>query len=124
MQLELLQPLFAVCQVESLSPAYLSAPFTFFARTDEEISLVCPSEYAPANALKTEPGWRAFRVKGPLDFSLVGILSGIAGCLARQRISIFAVSTFETDYILVKANRLPDALEALKEAGYEVMRQL
>lgn len=124
MTLEWLPMDFSVCKVGGITGGALAAPFTFFARTDEEISLVCPSEYAPADALKTEPGWRAFRVKGPLDFSLIGILADIAACLARRRVSIFAVSTFDTDYILVKADHLPDALEALEEAGYETVKQV
>ncbi len=66
-----------------------------------------------------EDGWRAFRIEGVLDFSLTGILSAISGILAENGIGIFAVSTYNTDYILVKAENLVKALDVLREAGYE-----
>lgn len=67
-----------------------------------------------------EDGWRAFRAAGPLDFSLTGILAGIASVLAAAGIPIFAVSTYDTDYVLVKTERYEAALDALRAAGYDV----
>lgn len=90
----------------------------FFARTEEERSLVCLTEYVSADCTAREDGWRAMRVAGALDFSLTGILSRIAGALARRKISIFAVSTYDTDYILVKEAMLDAAVAALIEEGY------
>lgn len=113
MTIEWLPGLFTVCQTESLAGIDLSAPFTFFARTDEEISLVCPAEACPEHAARREEGWRCFRVKGPLDFSLVGILAKITGCLAEQGIPVFAISTYYTDYVLVKAENADRAAAAL-----------
>ena len=93
MTLELLPPEFTVCQLAADSEADLSASFTFFARTDEELSLVCPLDACPASALNRQDGWRCLRVKGPLDFSLIGILAELANCLAKAGVPIFAVST-------------------------------
>jgi hypothetical protein len=102
---------------EQIDPAM---DFYFLGRTDEEISLVCRTEDTPAETLAREDGWRAFRIEGTLDFSLVGILSKLSAILAENGIGIFAVSTFNTDYILVKAENLDRALAALAAAGYVV----
>ena len=120
MKLELLPMLFTVCQLENVQQADFSAPFTFFARTDEEISFVCPLENCPPNALNRQDGWRCLRILGPLDFSLVGILSQIADCLAKAKVPIFAVSTYNTDYVLFREAYLETALKALKNMGYEI----
>ena len=123
MTLELLPMAFTVCQLQNISGVDFSAPFTFFAQTDEEISLVCPTEKCPLDALNRQDGWRCLRVLGPLDFSLVGILSKIAGCLAEVKVPIFAVSTYNTDYILFRETHLKTALNALENAGYEIAEQ-
>ena len=91
----------------------------FLSRTDEEISLVCESRYAPRACLCREEGWRAFRIAGTLDFSLVGVLARITALLAEAGIGVFVVSTFNPDYVLVQNERFSDALETLKSAGYE-----
>ncbi len=111
---------FSVCQVPGFTPEMLSLPFCFLARTDEEDSLVCPTAAVPADVLAREDGWQALRIEGVLDFSLVGILAPIASLLAERRIPIFAVSTYNTDYVLVKAARMAEAVEALRGAGYTV----
>lgn len=118
MNLELLPGTFAVCQLSSPDAIDLR-PFTFLSVTDDEISLVCPEQNAPA-ALHTEPGWRALRVCGTLDFSLTGVLSTMASALSEAGISIFAVSTYNTDYVLVKEHMLSRAIAALKSAGYQM----
>lgn len=120
MKLELLPMEFTVCQIKTAQEADLSVPYTFFARTDEEISLVCPIAACPPCSLNRQDGWRCLRIAGPLDFSLVGILAGIAACLAERRIPIFAVSTFNTDYVLFRRRYLSAALDALRAAGYEI----
>ena len=97
-----------------------SAPFCFAARTDEECSLVCPEENAPANAIRRDDGWRAMRIEGVLDFSLIGILSRIAGLLAQNEIPVFVVSTYNTDYILVKQEKWTAALDMLSSNGYDI----
>ena len=118
MTLELLPMAFAVCQLPLETKVACDAPFTFFARTDTEASLVCESEKIPREALRVEPGWRCLRVQGTLDFSLVGILANIAGCLAETGVAIFAVSTYDTDYILIKAGQLDRAMAALAAKGF------
>lgn len=121
MELKRIDGDFSVCKVRSLRPEELSGDFCFFARTDEELSLVCRPEKVPADALAREDGWKAFRIQGVLDFSLIGILAPIAALLAERRIGIFAVSTYNTDYILVKSAQYEQALAALAEAGYTIV---
>ncbi len=119
-QLEI-QPLpydFTVCKIEDTEEPDLRKAFFFLEKTDEEISLVCRTEDTPEKTLECEHGWKAFRVKGTLDFSLVGILAEISGILAAEGISIFAVSTYNTDYILVKEENFERALGILS-AKYE-----
>lgn len=111
---------FAVCKVENYSQVDLSAVFCFPQKTDEENSLVCLSEQIPDNATELQDGWRAFRIKGQMEFSLIAILSGIATVLAGKAISIFAISTFNTDYILVQKDDFEKAIEVLQKAGYKV----
>ena len=120
MKLELLPMTFAVCQLPMDTRADLDSPFAFFARTDTEASLVCESEKIPREALRVEPGWRCLRVIGTLDFSLVGILSNIAGCLADAGVAIFAVSTYDTDYIFLKAEQSDRAVAALQARGFQL----
>jgi len=105
----------------SIPKAVFSSSFYSISRTDDELSLVAPDDIAIA-ADKTELGWRALKVVGPLDFSLTGILAGIAGTLAKAGISIFAISTFDTDYILVKNENLKSAKAALTAAGHKFGR--
>ena len=111
---------FSVCKVSSWDGVGLDGPFVFAAATDREKSLVCPTDRVPAATLAREDGWRAFGVEGPLDFSLVGILARISSCLAAEGIALFAISTFDTDYVLVKAENLPRALAALAASGWNV----
>ncbi|MBO4475074.1 MAG: ACT domain-containing protein, partial [Clostridiales bacterium] len=99
----------------------LQTEFVFVGKTDEELSLVCQTEDVPENTTDRDDGWKAFRIEGVLDFSLVGILSEISGVLAEAKIGIFAVSTYNTDYILVKEENFERAMEALETAGYEVV---
>lgn len=112
---------FTVCQVADYSQVAFSQPYVFVGKTDEENSLVCPTEAVPANVTAREDGWRAFRIEGTLDFSLIGILSAINTLLAENRIGIFAISTFNTDYVLTKAENCPRAIEVLAAAGYEIV---
>jgi hypothetical protein len=88
-------------------------------RTVAEVSVVCAAERVPDD-VRAERGWRALEVAGPLDFALTGVLAAIAVPLARADVSIFAVSTFDTDYVLVRADRLAAAVRALREAGHRV----
>lgn len=112
---------FSVCKVADYTLVDLNAEFTFTGKTDEENSLVCPTSKVPANTTEREDGWKAFRIQGVLDFSLIGILSKISGILAENKIGIFAISTFNTDYVLTKAENYERAISVLSEAGYTIV---
>lgn len=120
MRLRFLEKQFSVCKVADYSGVRLDAGYSWIGRTDEENSLVCRTEDVPFNATERSDGWRAFRIEGTLDFSLVGILAGIASVLAERQISIVALSTYNTDYVLIREERLADAVRVLRDAGYEV----
>lgn len=120
MELKKLPYELTVCKVADISDLDLSKEFYFIGRTDEEISLVCKTEDTPANTTECDDGWKAFRIEGVLDFSLIGILSKISAILADNKIGIFAVSTYNTDYILVKAENFDKAMKVLGDAGYTV----
>lgn len=110
-----------VCKVQKISDIDLNAGFFFIGKTDEEISLVCETKDAPKSTTARDDGWRGFRIQGVLDFSLIGILSKLSAVLAENGIGIFAVSTFNTDYILVKAGNFDKAMNALSDAGYTII---
>lgn len=107
-----------ICKVESEKDISLDKEFYFVGKTDEELSLVCRTEDAPANSVERDDGWKGFRIQGVLDFSLIGILSKLSVILAENNIGIFVVSTFNTDYILVKKENFDKAMEVLAVAGY------
>jgi hypothetical protein len=112
----------AVCRLppDAPLPDWLdTAGFFSLTRTADELSLVCPQQAVPAGVL-CERGWRGLKVQGPLDFALVGVLSGLTAVLARASVSIFAISTYDTDYLLVKHTDLARAVAALRAAGYTV----
>lgn len=122
MELQILAQAFTVCKVKSVSDVDTTCDFCFFSKTDEELSLVCPTPLVPEDTLAREDGWRVFRIHGVLDFSLVGVLASIASLLADQGISIFAVSTHNTDYVFSKAAVFNRAIEVLAKAGYSVLQ--
>ena len=109
-----------VCQINSANDINLDAEFYFIGRTADELSLVCRTADTPAKTVARDDGWRGFYIDGVLDFSLIGILAKISAVLAEAGIGIFAVSTFNTDYLLVKEDNFAKALAALESAGYEV----
>ena len=121
MELKKLDHDLTVCKVKDASHYDLSKDFYFIGKTDEEFSLVCPTEDTPEETTERDDGWKGFRIQGVLDFSLIGILSKISGILADNKIGIFAVSTYNTDYVLVKEENFDKAMQVLSEAGYEVI---
>lgn len=112
---------FSVCKAADYSLVDLSAEYCFTGRTEEENSLVGITGNVPPNVTHREDGWKTFRVAGTLDFSLIGILSEICRILAENRISVFVISTFDTDYILTKKENYQRALALLEAAGYEIV---
>lgn len=120
MELKVIDKEFSVCKVSDFSEIDTGQPYIFTGSTDEERSLVCPTELVPGNTIERNDGWRAFRIEGVLDFSQIGILSKISTCLADNGIGIFAISTFNTDYVLTKENDFSKAIEVLELAGYTI----
>lgn len=112
---------FSVCKVKDYSEVNFDSEYYFIGKTDEEYSLVCITKDVPDNATSRDDDWKAFRIQGVLDFSLIGILSEISTLLAENRIGIFAVSTYNTDYILTKKDNYGKALKVLSDAGYEII---
>lgn len=121
MTLFILKERFSVCRLSSVRQVDLEKPFTFLSVTDDEVSLVCPETYVPCQCIRCENGWRALKVQGVLDFSLTGILAGLCGVLAENGIAVFAVSTFNTDYLLCREESFPQAVAALKNAGHTIL---
>lgn len=121
MKIEKLTADLSVCKVENYSKVDLSQEYCFIGKTDEENSLVCLTENVPENVAIRDDGWKAFRIQGTLDFSLIGILSNISSVLADNKIGIFAISTYNTDYILVKAENFNRALVTLADAGFSIV---
>ena len=114
--------MYAVCQMPPKTPIPIWAKTSSFCsvtQTSDEISIVCQSKEVPAG-VKAERNWRMIKVEGPLNFSLVGILASLAVPLAKAQISIFAISTFDTDYLLVQDESFSKAIAVLKESGFTV----
>ncbi len=110
-------------QIQSLVAELEESALWFLTKTSDEISLVCGQPSSLTSVCppqKTEPDWRCFKVEGPLEFSATGIIAGLTTALAKQRISVFAVSTFDTDYFLVPKVRVDEAIEALRESKHIV----
>lgn len=112
---------FSICRLEAgvAVPAWATgSSFVSVTRTEEELSVVCPEEVVPVDVAQ-ERGWRALKLEGPFEFSIVGILASIAAPLAEAGVAIFALSTFDTDYVLIKGEQLETAVSILRGQGYE-----
>ena len=120
MELKIINQDFSICKVEDLSQIDYLDKFCFISKTDEELSLVCSTNSVPENAIECDNGWKAFRIQGVLDFSLIGILSRISTLLAENKIGIFAVSTYNTDYILTKEENFDKSIKILERNGYVI----
>jgi hypothetical protein len=122
LELSILPESYAISRLEASAPEPAwaqSGQIRSVTRTGEELSIVCRQDAVPGGVV-SEGGWRALRVAGTLDFSLTGILASLATPLAEARISLFALSTHDTDYLLVKGEALPGAVAALTAAGHRV----
>jgi hypothetical protein len=122
MRLEVLRGEFAIVRLNATAavpPWIEAAEFCSITRTREELSIVCESSRVPLE-IAAERGWRCMKVEGPLEFSLTGVLASIADPLARAGIPIFAISTFDTDYLLVNSTDLEAAIAALESVGHVV----
>lgn len=122
MKLKILPFEFTVCRLPRNERFACDEPFCFLSRTDEELSMVCPTTVTPNCTEAREDGWEGFRIEGVLDFGLVGILARIASILAENSIPVFAVSTYNTDYLFLKKACFDQALGLLSENGYEISK--
>lgn len=118
--IDVLDCILSVCKLAELPADMLEQGLCFVARTSDELSVVCETAIVPTETLAREDGWRALKVRGPLDFALTGIMAKISSALADARVAIFAVSTFDTDYVLVQEDKLDTAIAALRAAGCEI----
>lgn len=121
--IEILDDDFSICKVADYSQVSFDIPFMFAACTDEERSLVCPTALTPANVTECENGWKVFRIVGTLDFSMIGIIAGITSLLAERKIGVFVVSTFNTDYVMIRKETVETALTVLSENGYVILER-
>ena len=123
MDLELLSGRLSICRLDASAPlpdwVATARGFTSVTRTLDELSIVCPEDAIPAG-VPSEEGWRIFKIRGPLDFALTGVLASVAEPLAHAGIAIFAISTFDTDYVMVKESDSEAAAQALRAAGHRV----
>ena len=124
LRIRLLQGTYAVCQIkdtENILNCFDEKDFFSVTKTEDEISVVMLQDKI-ASDVKVEKDWRILKVEGILDFSLIGILAKISGILAKNSISIFVISTFNTDYILVKEEKIEKAMTVLSKEGYEISK--
>lgn len=121
--MKLLKEKYGVCRLEktALIPEWSkNSEFFSITRTADELSIVCSQDNIP-NDIKCEKDWRILKIQGPLDFSLIGILASISAVLAQKGISIFAISTYDTDYILIKNKDIDNSIKSLIKERYEVI---
>lgn len=123
--MKLIKEKFGVCRLnkDEIVPEWAkNSDFYSITKTWDELSIVCDEDSIPTN-IKCERDWRILKIEGPLDFSLIGILASISTILAQKGISIFAISTYDTDYILVKDKDIENAIEALVLERYEIIKE-
>ena len=125
LSLKILTERMAVCRFEPTAPLpdWIGGPgFYSITRTDAELTIVCPETRIAPGATR-EAGWRCFKVLGPLDFSEIGIILSLTRPLAESGVSVFVISTFDTDYFMVKEKNLATTIDALTEDGHEVITE-
>ena len=122
MTLQKIESDFSVCQISTTQGLDFSRDFVFLSKTDDELSLVCETAFVPSDFIVNhEAGWQALKIVGILDFTLVGVIAKISDILARDKIGLFVISTYNTDYILVKKTNMNRTVQLLEKEGYEVI---
>ena len=121
MRLTLLPPRMAVCRLPPAAaiPPWPAGPFVSITRTAEELSIVCSEASVPGD-VQSERGWRCLKLEGPIPFETIGIAAAITKTLADAGISVFFVSTYDTDYVLVRAESIDSSVVALRAAGFDL----
>ena len=120
MELQRIERDFSVCKIDHIDQVDLTQEFVFLSKTADEISLVCEAKHTPRNVIASEPGWKALRISGVLDFGMIGVVAKISNILAKAEISIFVVSTYNTDYILLKAESFDKGIQELIRNRYVI----
>ena len=111
---------FSVCKINEFGQVDFAREFVFLSKTDDEISLLCESDFVPLGAIAVEGGWNGLKISGILDFGMIGVISKISTLLAEAGISVFVVSTYNTDYVFVKAANFDRCAQVLSSNGYDV----
>ncbi len=125
LKLSLLKDMYAICvypHIASIPEWALMTPLCSITRTEKELTIVCPQSVVPAGS-ECDKNWRCFRIDGSFDFNQIGIISSLATPLAKGSISIFVVSTYDTDYILVKEEKVEHAITVLTNDGHLITRE-
>src|SRR5512142_3220965 len=119
--LSVLPETLAICRLdrEATVPDWAAGEFISITHTRDELSIVCAERGVPSG-VKADRDWRALKIEGPLDLAMTGVLASIAVPLAEARINLFAISTFDTDYVLVKVEKLDRACEVLRNVGHQI----
>lgn len=120
MELQIIDLNFDICKIRDTSGLDFSGEFIFLSKTDDEISLVCESGHVPPGVIASESGWKALRISGILDFAMTGVIAKISGLLAEAGIGIFVISTYNTDYILMKSSNFDAGVRVLTGNGYTI----
>jgi len=120
MKLQKINSEFTISKITNTDDVDFTRDFVFLSKTDDEISLVCESSFTPSNVIISEPGWNALRITGVLDFGMIGVIAKISNIFAKANISIFVISTYNTDYILLKSSSFNKGLQLLKDNGYAI----
>ena len=118
LKLKVLNGDFSICKIKDIKDVNFNDEFFFVGKTDEEISLACKTEFVPNDCIAADDGWKGLRIEDALDLSLVGIIAEISAILAANDIAVFVISTFNTDYALVKSDDLTSAVSSLQDEGY------
>lgn len=118
MKLKRLDLDFTVCKICNIDEVDFTNEFVFISKTDEEISLVCDSSVTPHNAIAIEAGWKALKFTDNLDFGMVGVIAKVSNILSMASISIFVVSTYNTDYVFLKSSDFEKSISLLENSGY------
>lgn len=124
MELKILKDTYAICKFKpdsNMPNPLINSDFFSVTKTQDELSVVCKQSQITANQIEINRDWRILKIIGPLDFSLVGIIAEISGLLSKSKISIFTISTYDTDYILVKNKNLEKAVEVLESNGKKII---
>jgi len=111
---------FSVSKIQNMNGVDFNKEFVFLSKTDEEISLVCESCFVPENPIAVETGWKALKITGILDFGMIGIIAKISDILSHASVSIFVVSTYNTDYIFLKSFNYEKSIALLEKSGYTI----